>query len=359
VELWDVYTADRKATGRTHRRGEALPPGDYHLAVFIWIRDASGRYVITRRHPDKPWGLYWECTGGSVVAGEDSLAGALREVSEEIGARLDPGAGRIVERYALDGDSLVDVWLFEAELELGTLRPQEGEVVEIRKAEATEVRAMLKSGAMVPSLRRGFEAAEAAAPRHRELCYRCLRPKRLCLCPAEPPMETRTRVVLLMHPMEYRHERCTTGRLTCLNLANSEIIPGLAFGDHPRYRALVDDPGNYPVLLYPGTDAYDLSSGGFPGDILGDRRLVVFLIDSTWACAKAILRESPCLLDLPCVKFTPSEPSRYVIKRQPGRVGPRGGGRPRGGGGGGGRGRPRAGGGGGAAAAAGGGGAAS
>ena len=130
-------------------------------------------------------------------------------------------------------------------------------------------------------------------------------------------MDTRTRIVLLMHPMEWKREKCTTGRLTCLNLANSEIIPGLRFDDNPRYRALVDDPANYPVLLYPGKDAYDLSAGGFPAAELAGKRLVVFIVDSTWACAKVILRESPGLLGLPCVKFTPAEPSRYVIKRQP------------------------------------------
>ncbi len=154
-------------------------------------------------------------------------------------------------------------------------------------------------------------------PRYREFCWQCRRPKDLCLCPTIPPMPTRTRIVLLMHPMEWKHEKCNTGRLTCLNLANSEIIPGLCFDDNPRYRALVDDPANYPVLLYPGKTAFDLSTGGFPAAELGSRQLVVFLIDSTWACAKAILRESPGLLTLPCVKFTPTVLSRYIIKRQP------------------------------------------
>ncbi len=130
-------------------------------------------------------------------------------------------------------------------------------------------------------------------------------------------METRTRIVLLMHPMEWRREKCATGRLTTLNLANSEIIPGLAFGESPRYRELVEDPANYPVLLYPGAGAFNLTEGGFPAAELGDRRLVVFLIDSTWACSRAVLRESPCLLELPRVMFVPRERSRFVIKRQP------------------------------------------
>ena len=151
----------------------------------------------------------------------------------------------------------------------------------------------------------------------RETCWRCRRPKDLCLCPAAPPMRTRTRIVLLMHPMEWKREKCTTGRLTCLNLAESEIIQGLAFDDNPRYRALVDDPGNFPMLLYPGKGARDLTKDGFSTDDLGGRRLVVFLIDATWACARVVARESPGLMALPRIMFTPREKSRWVIKRQP------------------------------------------
>lgn len=130
-------------------------------------------------------------------------------------------------------------------------------------------------------------------------------------------MDTKTRIVLLMHPKEWRRTKCATGRLACLNLANSEIMPGINFDEDRRFRELVDDPGNYPVLLYPGSSAMNLSEGGFPASELGARRLVVFLIDATWACSRSVLRESPGLLKLPRVMFVPKERSRFVIKRQP------------------------------------------
>ncbi len=130
-------------------------------------------------------------------------------------------------------------------------------------------------------------------------------------------MRTRTRIVLLMHLKELRHQRSGTGRLTSLHLANSEILPGVGFDDDPRFRSLVEDPGNYPVLLYPGPGAWNLSERAFPSEILGGRRLVVFLVDSTWSCSRIVLRESPALARLPRVMFTPSRPSRFVIKRQP------------------------------------------
>jgi Uncharacterized conserved protein len=141
-----------------------------------------------------------------------------------------------------------------------------------------------------------------------------------CLCPTEAPMETRTHIVLLMHPKEYRKQKTGTGRLACLNLANSELLPGLAFDEHPRVRELLGDPQNFCALLYPGQTAVDLSEPGSASllakDIAG-KRLVVFLIDSTWSCAHAVICASPGLLRLPRLMFRSSEKSRWIIKRQP------------------------------------------
>jgi DTW domain-containing protein YfiP len=130
-------------------------------------------------------------------------------------------------------------------------------------------------------------------------------------------METRARVVLLMHPKEFRHQKCTTGRLTSLNLGNSEIIQGVNFDDDGRFRSLIDNPSNYPVLLYPGEDAMDVRRGDVLASAVGSRRLVVFLIDGTWHCSRKIARESQRLMRLPRLMIQPEAPSRFRIKRQP------------------------------------------
>lgn len=130
-------------------------------------------------------------------------------------------------------------------------------------------------------------------------------------------METRTKFVFLMHPKEFKQEKAGTGRLTHLCLTSSELQMGVGFDDHEAVRALIDDPGNYPVLLYPGPQARNLSRGDLSPAELGERRLVVLVLDGTWSCARKMLKLSPRLQQLPRIMFTPTSPSRFVIKQQP------------------------------------------
>lgn len=160
----------------------------------------------------------------------------------------------------------------------------------------------------------------------REFCYRCFWPKPLCWCSSITPMETRTRFVLLMHPKEFKREKAATGRLTRLCLTNCEVVCGVGFDRDPTVQALIADPLNVPVLLYPGRNAVNLSAVADPGtsepfaalrERLRTRTLVVFLLDATWALGRKMLRLSPSLQTLPRLMFTPLSPSRYIIKQQP------------------------------------------
>jgi DTW domain-containing protein YfiP len=154
----------------------------------------------------------------------------------------------------------------------------------------------------------------------RETCYRCFWPKALCWCPVLQPMETRTRFVFLMHPKEFKQEKAGTGRLTHLCLPNSELHMGLAFDADGTVQALLADPQYFPVLLYPGKHAVNLSGSSQPPAFktqLQQRVPLVFLLDATWSGARKMLKLSPSLQRLPRIMFTPSAPSRYVIKQQP------------------------------------------
>ncbi|MDO8542328.1 MAG: tRNA-uridine aminocarboxypropyltransferase [Opitutaceae bacterium] len=149
------------------------------------------------------------------------------------------------------------------------------------------------------------------------MCYRCFWPKPQCWCDTIIPMPTRTHFVFLMHPKEWKQEKAATGRLTHLCLPNSVVHVGTEFDSHAAVQALIADSGNSCVLVYPGRDAVNLSTGAWPRGALEHRRLVVFLLDATWSLGRKMLRLSPSLQRLPRVVFTPSAPSRYLIKQQP------------------------------------------
>jgi DTW domain-containing protein len=130
-------------------------------------------------------------------------------------------------------------------------------------------------------------------------------------------MPMQSRFVFLMHPREHRQVKAGTGRLTHLSLPNSEIVVGVEFDEHARLAELQADPLNHVVLLYPGVKAINLSSVDGRGWLPADRRLVVLVLDATWSGARKMLKLSPQLQRLPRIMFTPSAPSRFVIKQQP------------------------------------------
>jgi DTW domain-containing protein YfiP len=149
----------------------------------------------------------------------------------------------------------------------------------------------------------------------RAVCYRCRRPAVTCVCSAISPIATRTRLVFLTHPKEYRKVRVATGRLAHLSLERSEVLVGIEFDQHPRVRALLGDASTDCHLVYPGPHGANLSRGEYhpaPG-----RQPVFFFVDGTWAGAKSILRRSRMVRALPRVGFHTAAPSAFSIKRQP------------------------------------------
>ncbi len=152
MELWDLFDHNRAPLGVTHPRGRQypMPAGTYHTVVTIFTVSADGRLLLTRRAPEKNmYPGYPEVTGGSAVAGEDSLTAARRELAEETGlegvtldriatvrvpaafvdiylARLDKAAVEVPVTLQV-GETTeafwVDFWTFEAMIQRGEIPP--------------------------------------------------------------------------------------------------------------------------------------------------------------------------------------------------------------------------------------------
>ena len=144
-EVWDVYDVNRQLTGRTHLRGQPLAPGDFHLVVHVWVVNSRGEFLITQRSPNKGHALMWECTGGSAVAGDDSLTAATREVREETGLEVLPENGQCVmslHRTGVD-DNFCDLWLFQQDFCIDDVVLQPGETCGAMWASPDKIRAMV------------------------------------------------------------------------------------------------------------------------------------------------------------------------------------------------------------------------
>ena len=153
MELWDIYDKNRNRTGKTHERGKPLADGDYHLAVRVWIMNSKGETLISKRHQSKPHPNLWECTGGAVVAGENSLQGALREVKEELGIDLLESNGKLIKSECRDiYNDFMDVWLFKHDVDIKDVILQQEEVSDAKWVNRLELEHLFECGKLVHTL---------------------------------------------------------------------------------------------------------------------------------------------------------------------------------------------------------------
>ncbi|MDF2485656.1 MAG: hydrolase [Herbinix sp.] len=148
-EIWDIYDENRHPTGRTHRRGDVLPKGEYHIVVHVWLKNSKGEYLITKRTPNKGFPNLWECTGGSALSGDNSLTAAIREVKEETGLIVLPENGKCIMSVRQE-NSFADIWLFNQDFDIKDVVYQPKETCGAKYATMDEILAMNKAGTLVP-----------------------------------------------------------------------------------------------------------------------------------------------------------------------------------------------------------------
>ena len=67
-----------------------------------------------------------------------------------------------------------------------------------------------------------------------------------------------------MHPKEVKKNHTGTGWITRASLKDCEIVEGQDFTNSPRLNKMHYDPQYFPVLLYPGEDAWNAKKEGEP-----------------------------------------------------------------------------------------------
>lgn len=153
---------------------------------------------------------------------------------------------------------------------------------------------------------------------YRIKCMGCSRPKTLCVCSLIKTSQIRSKIVILIHPMEAKKEKLGTGRITHTGLANSELIMGIDFTNDKKVNDLLNDERYYPMVLYPGEDALNISAPSSDEvELLKNKVPLIFVIDGTWPCAKKMMKLSTNINELPRISFSSDKESAFLIKHQP------------------------------------------
>lgn len=158
MEKWDLYNEKRELIGTDHIRGNKIPDNAYHLVVHVWIKNKNEKFLISQRAENRAtFPLMWESVGGSVLKGETSLQGAIREVREEVGINLKESEGNIIFSKLRrpveydDFNSILDVWFFKYDGDILLSKATTDEVITTKWLTLKEIKKLFNQKLFVPS----------------------------------------------------------------------------------------------------------------------------------------------------------------------------------------------------------------
>jgi DTW domain-containing protein len=139
-------------------------------------------------------------------------------------------------------------------------------------------------------------------------CPRCRLHLSLCLCEHLVPIETKTRILLVLHRREEK-KPTNTGRLALECLPNSQVwVRGV---DDGRDRTFALEPGRQALLLFPDAAARPLSDF-----VDSPRPLTLVVPDGTWRQAAKARSRLPALSEVPLVALPPGPPTLYRLRKE-------------------------------------------
>ena len=161
MEWNDIYDKERNLTGRVHQRGKRWKKDEYGLVVCVWVYDGKGNILLTRRAPEKSGAGSWENSGGSVLAGENSLQGIVRELREETGIVAKPEEFELLDSI-LDGRTHFDHYCLHRAVPIEEIVLQPGETDAVMWATFDKVHEMIRNKRIHPVIARQFRKYESA-----------------------------------------------------------------------------------------------------------------------------------------------------------------------------------------------------
>ena len=160
LEMWDIYDINRKKTGRLAERDVyEFKEGEFHIVVQAIIMNSRNELLISKRAANKGFAHMWEFNGGSVLAGETSLEGIIREVKEELGIEFTKKEAIFFKEilgYKIS-PNFKDMWLFRKDIDIKDIVFTDRETIEAKWVNIDEFMKMFENKEIVPVIDFGLE----------------------------------------------------------------------------------------------------------------------------------------------------------------------------------------------------------
>ena len=160
AELWDIYDINKKKIGKTAERDiYQFKEGEYHIVVTGIIINSKKEILISKRAKHKKFGLMWECSGGSILAGETSLEGIIRELREELGIEFSKKEAIFLKGIRRDKilPDFKDLWLFRKDIDEREITFPDGEAIDAKWVTIDEFIKMYKNKEIVSTVDFGID----------------------------------------------------------------------------------------------------------------------------------------------------------------------------------------------------------
>lgn len=149
MEVLDLYDSTGTRVCGTVERGTVAPSGTFLMLTAVMTLRSDGRFLMTRRAPEKKYAKRWEITGGCVRSGETAVQGAVRELFEETGIRAD--AGELISCGTFRRAGYIHAFfLLKRDVPDSVLRMQAGETDAFRWVTTNEYLALIGSHQTIP-----------------------------------------------------------------------------------------------------------------------------------------------------------------------------------------------------------------
>lgn len=141
-EMIDILTPDGKPTGKQALKSEAHQKGWFHATVHVWLFTKEEQLLLQKRALTKKVfpGLWDISVAGHVMAKEEILEAAKREVLEEIGIafqdheliKIGTRIHQITHQNGIQDNEFHHVFIAELKTAINHLSPQTEEIDELK-----------------------------------------------------------------------------------------------------------------------------------------------------------------------------------------------------------------------------------